>query len=138
MKEIEYPLMRINSDTWIDYEELYPLFNQYMYASKKEIFETYFFNKEFIDSKGRLFKVIACEPTENILRKWFKFLPGVYRQKLIFEKTSKKIELHDFKEDVIRGIKKFTSEATKEISMEWIADIKNAKDFRSVINGESK
>lgn len=138
MKEIEYPLMRINSNTWVDSEELFPLFDQYIYSSKKQIFETYFFDKEFIDSKGTLFKVIAREPTENILRKWFKFLPGVYREKLVFKKISKKIELNDFKEDVIRGIKKFDSDATKEISIEWIADIRKAKDFGEIINGETR
>ncbi|WP_299105872.1 hypothetical protein [uncultured Tenacibaculum sp.] len=138
MKKIEYPLIRINSNTWIDSEELFPLFDGYIYSSDKQIFKTYFFNKEFIDSKGKIFKVVGSEPPQSIFRKWFKFLPGVYREKLIFKKISKKIELNHFKEDVIRGIKRFDSDATKEISLEWIAEIRDAKNFGEIINGKNK
>ena len=138
MQEIEYPFMRINSSTWTNDEALFPLFDEYMYSSKEQIFQTYYFDKEFIDSKGTIFKVVGREPTQNIFRKWFNFLPGVYREKLVYKKIAKKIELNDFKEDVIRGIKRFNSDATKEISIKWIDQIRNAKDFGEVINGENK
>ncbi|WP_431110769.1 hypothetical protein [Winogradskyella poriferorum] len=138
MEKIEYPMIRVNSSTWIDYEELFPLFNGYMYATKDEVFKSYFFNKEFVDSKGNTFKVVDRIPTTNFFRKLFKFLPGVYREKLVFKRINKKLKLESFKEDIIRGIKKFDSDATKKISESWIDQIKKSNTFGEVINGKAK
>ncbi|PHR86708.1 MAG: hypothetical protein COA80_19430 [Leeuwenhoekiella sp.] len=136
MIDIKFPIIRINSRIITDSEELIPLWDNYMYSSKPEIFKTYFLHKEFVDSKGQVFRVISRIPTDNHLRKIFKFLPGVYREKLVFEKVDKVLKLEEFKEDLIKGIKKFSSESSKEVEEDWINDIQNSKTFAEVINGK--
>lgn len=136
MQEIEFPIVRINSDVWIDYEEFFPLFNGYLYSSKEEIFNIYFFHKEFIDINGNIFKVVGREATTNFFRIFFRFIPNIYREKLIFEKVDKIITLDNFKEDLIKGIKKFDSSANHEVTEELITEIRNAKSFKEVICGE--
>ena len=136
--KIEYPITRINSSEWIDYEELFPIFDGYMYSSKEEIFRKYYYNKEFADCKGDVYRVIDRMLPTNYWRNLFSFLPGVYKVKLVFKKTGKRIALEELKEDLIRGIKKFDTADTKEEGVEWIAEIKNAGSIKEVLTGKLK
>ena len=135
MNDINYPITKINSKTWVDEEDLFPLFNCYMYSSKESIYIDYFHNKEFVDCKGDIYIIIDRIPPVGFWRNFLSFLPNVYREKLIFKKTNKKIQLEELKKDLIQGIRRFDSDATRKESDEWIMEIKKATNFKEVLCG---
>jgi len=135
MGKINYPITKINSENWIDEEDLFPLFSGYIYTSKEIIFNDYFRNKEFVDCKGDVYKITDRILPTNFWRNFLKFLPGVYRVKLVFKKTNKSIELDELKKDLIAGIRRFDSDAVRKESKEWIMEVENAKSIREILSG---
>jgi len=135
MDEINFPMTRINSKSWLDKEDLFPLFNGYIYTSKEKLFNDYYRNKEFVDCKGDIYKVIDRIPPTNFWRNFLKFLPNVYREKLVFIKTNKRIELMELKKDLISGIRRFNNDATSEAGKEWIMEIERSKSIKEVLCG---
>ncbi len=134
---IEFPIIRIDSQNWLDSEELVPLFDGYMYSSKYQIYKDYYQYKEFADCKGNIYRIIDRILPTNFWRNIFRFLPGVYKVKLVFISTSKKIELEELQRDIIKGIKRFDTNDTKEASENWIKEILNSKNIREVLTGEN-
>ncbi len=55
MQQIDYPIIRINSHTWLDEEEAIPLFDRFIYTAKKGFFIDHYLNKEFADCKGEIY-----------------------------------------------------------------------------------
>lgn len=137
MEQIDYPIIRINSHTWLDEEEAIPLFDGFIYTAKKGIFIDYYLNKEFADCKGEIYKVIDRIPPTSFWRNLLRFLPGVYKMKLIFRKTDRRIELEELKNDIIQGILRFDTADTKEITEKWIEEIKNSENIKEVLSGKT-
>jgi hypothetical protein len=73
MEQIEYRIIRINSQTWIDEEKAIPLFDGYIYTAKEKIFLDYYYDKEFADCKGDIYKIIDRIPPTSFWRNFFPF-----------------------------------------------------------------
>lgn len=134
---IEFPIIRINSHTWQDGEESIPLFDEFIYTSSKEIFDEFYLNKEFADCKGEVYKIIDRVLPTSFWRNLLRFLPGVYKVKLIFRKANKRLELEELKRDLIQGIMRFETTDSDEFTKKWIIQIKNSKNIREIIDAES-
>lgn len=136
MNLIEYPLIRIKSENWLDEEELIPLFDEYFYSSKVKVFHDYYYNKEFADCNGVVYTVVNRVLPTSIWRSLFRSLPGVYQVKLLFGKTGKIIQVDDLKKDLISGINRFNNSDTKEIEEKLIAEIHNSNSIKEVLTGD--
>jgi hypothetical protein len=66
------------------------------------------------------------------------FLPGVYKETLIFRKTNKRIELDELKNVIIQGIKRFDSDDSKEIKEKWIREIKSSDNIKQILTGKKE
>lgn len=137
MNQIEFPILRINSKSWKDQEDLMPLFDGYIYTSSDQVYYDYVHEKEFTDCKGDIYKVTGRVFPVSFWRRLFRFLPNVYKVKLIFIETGRKIELADFKTDLIAGIKRFDTTDTVETSDQWISQIQESKSIKEILMGES-
>ena len=136
MEQIDYPIIRIDSKTWIDEEEAIPLFDGFIYTAKEKIFKDYYFNKDFADCKGDIYKVIDKIPPTSFWRNFLRFLPGVYKVRLIFRKTNRIIKHDELKSDIIQGIKRFDSADTKDITEKWIKEIMKSENIKEVLTGK--
>jgi hypothetical protein len=133
---MEFPLIKIHSKDYLDEEELIPLFDEYIYSSKEKVFHDYYFNKEFADCKGNIYKVVDKRLPTSFWRGFLRFLPGVYKVKLIFRSTNKQIELEELKEDLIAGIRRFDTQDTVEITEKWIKEIKSSNSIKAILTAE--
>lgn len=137
MNQIEFPIARINSKSWLDHEDLMPLFDGYIYTSSDQVYYDYIHEKEFTDCKGDIYRVTGRIFPTSFWRRFFWFVPNVYKVKLIFRKTGRIIELEDFKKDLIAGIRRFDTSDTVESGNAWINEIQNSKSIKEILNGES-
>ena len=51
-------------------------------------------------------------------------------------KTDKKIGLNELKKDLIAGIRRFESSATREIGKKWIQEVEGSGSIKEVLTGE--
>lgn len=137
MNQIEFPIIRINSKSWKDHEDLMPLFDGYIYTSSDEVYYDYLHEKDYTDCKGDIYKVTGRVFPVSFWRRLFRFLPNVYKVRLTFIKTERHIELEEFKIDLIAGIRRFDTEDTIEISNKWIAEIQKSQSIKEILIGES-
>ena len=134
---MEFPIIKIYTETYLNEEELIPLFDEYIYSSKEEVFQDYYLNKEFADCKGNIYKVVDKRLPSSFWRSLLRFLPGVYKVKLIFRNTNKRIELEELKTDLIAGIRRFYAQDTDEILEKWVQEIKNSKSIKAILTAEA-
>ena len=128
------PLLNISVEKWHDGETLeYILFNEHIYTDKKSVFDKYYRNKLFCDCDGRVFKVNGLtKPTEK-WRNWLKFLPGIYKCKIVFEPTPTNMTVDDLRNYIMTGVSTLTKDDFRD---KWLVDLKNAKNHSELINGK--
>lgn len=73
MEQIDYPIIRINSQTWLDEEEAIPIFEGFIYSANEKIYRDYYLNKEFADCKGDIYKIIDRIPPTSVWRNLLRF-----------------------------------------------------------------
>lgn len=133
---MRFPLINISEEKW-NAEELieYFDFDGYFYSSNTELYKRYIEGKEYCDCNGDVYQVVDKIPPKQWWRRVFRFIPDFYREKLIFKKTGKRLELDE--------LRKYVSERVRDLSEDdftrkWIFYLKNAASYEEVINGKMK
>jgi hypothetical protein len=133
---MKFPIINISESYW-SYDDLmeYIRFNEYFYSSNQRLFERYALNKVFCDCDGQVYQVIGKIPPTQVWRKAFKFIPNVYKEKLVFQKTGRKLELDELRDYLISRVHDLSQ---NDFTREWVVFLKNALSYEQVINGTIK
>lgn len=118
-----------------DGEALLPLFDAYYSSPKEQVYRDYYHQKEFVDCKGCVYKVVDRKTPESFWRNLFYFIPGVYKVELIFQNTYKTMDVVAVKNNLIQGIRKFDTSGMNDVSEEWIQQIKKANTIKEILMG---
>ena len=128
-----FPIINISIKEWNDDDTLdYILFSDLIYTDKTSIFDKFYRDTMFCDCNGIIFKAIGLEKPKEKWRNWLKFLPGIYKCRIIFESTQKKLTVNELRNHFLNGISNLTK---TDFTEKWIADIKDAESHSELING---
>ncbi len=131
---MKFPIANISIKNWNPEEDvlLYILLNKYIYRDDNQLYQSFFYNKEFVDSNGDIYLLVDQKKSTSLLRKIFKFLPNVFKIELIFKKTKNKMDIENVREFILRQIGKMPKDANHA---NWIEQIKNAKKIQEILDG---
>ena|GEM_PF-1640532 len=132
---IKFPIINIAVENWNDLEDANCLFAEFTYTDNNKLFNKFFHNQEFVDCTGKTFKIIGKELPKSSWRHVFKFLPNVFKVKLIFEKRDKVFELNEFKRLIATGIAQYEE---NELTFNWLKRVKENNSIESILNLEVK
>lgn len=101
---MEFPLLNITDHNWdpsrVDAELI---FYELIYVDQ-EIFEEYHKGKLYCDCQGKVYKALDIQLSTSFWRRFFYFLPHVYKSKLIFERTELRLTVDQLRDFVLARI----------------------------------
>jgi hypothetical protein len=128
-----FPAIDISTKKWIidDLME-YVLHDEFIYTRKDSVFQKYYKDRLFCDGKGKIFKAVRkTEMTEN-WRNWLRFIPNVWKTKVVFHNTNKEMNLNDLQNYLLERISDLEQ---NDFTRKWKKDVLNAKTYSELING---
>ncbi len=124
-------MLCVSESTWGDEEPLeFMDFDGFIYSSREDIFKHFCFQKTFCDCEGNLFKVVGKIPPTEWWRKAFRFLPNVYREKLMYEPAGT-MDVESLKRYLIDRVQELEQ---SEYLDEWLEAIKVATTHQAIID----
>ena len=130
---MEFPLINISQILWEDEFIIdYIVFDEYYYSENNKYFNKLFLNKKFCASDGKIYIAKGLIPPQETWRKVLKFLPDVYKSKIIFERTEKEISMEELRKYLLKKVQTLSDSESKTT---WIQDLKKAKNHYELING---
>jgi len=127
-----FPAIDISTKKW-NYEDIleYIIYDEYIYTNKESVFLKYYKNRLFCDGKGKIYKAIRkAEMTEN-WRNWLRFIPNVWKTKIIFQYTNEEMDLELLRNYLLDRISDLEKD---DFTREWKNDVKKAKSHSEIIN----
>lgn len=130
-----FPIVNISVENWVseDFVE-YICYDGYIYTDEDFAFKEYYENKLFCDATGQIFKATGKMPMTKKWRNWFKFIPNVWKTKIVFEKTNRKMTVNELR---LFLYEKITVLNQNEFTLQWKTEIENAKTHLELINGKN-
>ena len=132
MKKIKFPIANVSSKNWDSDEDVYILFDEYIYSKDEVFFKKDFLNNAYVDSNGEVFK-ITDRILPNRVRQILSFLPNFCKVELIFTETGENMTIEAIRSHIIRQVEKLEK---NEITTQWIKNVRNASTIEHVISGE--
>ena len=127
-----FPAIDISTNKWvIDDIMEYVIYDEYIYTSKDSVFRENYKNRLFCDGNGKVYKAIRkVEMTEN-WRNWLRFIPNVWKTKIVFQYTNQVMDLEELRNYYLERISDL---AQDDFTREWKADVRKAKTHAELIN----
>lgn len=72
------------------------IWDEYCYGDDR-VYQKYYENSEFLDSSGSKYRIAGIQPPISSWRSLLRFLPNVYKRKLIFNKAEGSVTLEEVK-----------------------------------------
>ncbi len=131
---MKFPLLNVSKTVWSQYSmEDYLLTDEYIYTANKEYFDRYLNDQLFCDCDGHIFKVVDKQTPKEGWRKALKFLPNVYKTKLIFEDTQTQMSVDELKYYMMNCVQELPSFS---FQTKWLAYLQKAQTHEDLICGE--
>lgn len=129
---ILFPIIDVSKSGWNSFFE--PVIsNEYIYTSNRRLFEAEIQFHVYCDCRGHLFQIIGWEEPET-WRKLLRFLPNIYKRRLLFAELKKSYSISELKAYMLQQIEDLEH---KEILKEWKVQIESAKSYQELISTSS-
>lgn len=125
-----FPIVQIDIEKW-DIDLMVELFrfDEFYYSGDNEFYDHYFYNKQFLDSDGRIFLAREKIKASNF---WSKL--GVGKKYLInYQVTGKQWTFEEVKSFLISKVTELSSYEGRD---QWISSLKSAKTIKQLIEAE--
>lgn len=130
---ITFPIVNISIKKWRDKRVVkYLRFDEYTRTYNNSLFKKYYKNKLFCDSEGFIYQAIKKEKMKEKWRNWFRFIPNVWKTKIIYKPTGKEMKLEDLRKLLLDRISHLSE---NHYTRMWKDKIKKAKTHYELING---
>ena len=130
---MKYPALSISEKSWREKElelDAFVFFDEFNYNKNIKTFEKYFLNKKICDSKGEIYRITGRKLPDNVWRRFFSFLPNVYKCEYITERTNEKWTLENLRNYLLERISDLEQD---DFSQEWKTDVWKAKTYEELI-----
>ena len=133
---MNFPLLNISAKKW-NSEDLtdYILFNKFIYTKKESTFNELYKDKLFIDCDGRIYKAIKKAELTQKWRNWFRFIPNIWKREILFTDTGTHWSVDELRIYLLKCVSELKTDQHTE---KWICDLKRAKNYIELINGNEK
>jgi len=130
INKISFPVLDISIDEW-NVENISEIIFYDIYFCNKsyDLFKSLRLNHKVVDSRGTIFRIIRLKNRE---RSWFDFFSKT-KYEMMFELVEETADLDDLKCFMLNKINNLEDNGYKFM---WIENIKKAKSFAELINGE--
>lgn len=131
---MKYPALIISEKSWKGKElelDAFVLFDEFNYNNNVKTFEKYFLNKKVCDSNGEIYMIKGRKLPINIWRRFFSFLPNVFKCEYITERTNEKLTIDELRNYLLERISDLEDH---DFNIEWQANIRKAKTHTELIN----
>ena len=128
---IQFPALNIDTQNAQKLAETGLLFDQFIYTDSPTIFDTYYAQQKYVDSKGDIYQLIAKQPTTVWWRRLLRFLPNTYKVTLLFQATGDRLTLDETKAKVLEVVQQLTQD--DQARTQWIADIRTANSIEALL-----
>lgn len=127
------PMINVSSNNWGEEADflVFYLFDPLIRTKNKEVFDFYVNQKAFCDCKGDLYRVVDRVHPTNKWRRFFWFLPGVYRMPLVLKKLDHPMDLEEFRRFMLKRISELGLE---DFIREWSNEVRLAKSHKEIID----
>lgn len=132
---IEFPVVNIDFKNWPELEESNFLFDEFIYTDDEGVFKIFYKNQLYVDSKGKIYKLIGKQRPRELWRRVLRFLPNAFKVVLLFEPTNKTLSINEFKQLMLKGIDNYGSD---EFTKAWKLFIQNSHSINQMMNYEHK
>ena len=135
MMTMRFPLMNISHQGWDKVQDLDPfhLIDPYIFTESEEHYKEFFHNQYFCDCKGEIYQVTGKMPPQNKWRHFLKWLPDVFKVKLQFKSTGKKIPVDDLKNWMLDRLD--SMDRNDRWLQMWQSQINRAETHKELIHG---
>lgn len=128
---MKFPAANISIQKWDKNEDylIYILEDKFIYTTDQKLFENFFLNNLFVDSKGEVYKVVDRK-LPSLTRRIFSFLPNFCKIELLFKPTHDKMTLEEVRQHILNQLVILDQ---NQNTADWIHSVKKAKTFQDVI-----
>ena len=127
-----FPAIDISTKKWVIDDLIeYVIYDEYIYTNKESIFQKYYKDRLFCDGKGRIFKAVKKEEMTESWRNWLRFIPNVWKTKIIFQNTNEEMDIELLRNYLLERISDLEQ---NDFSREWKADVRRARSHAELIN----
>lgn len=127
-----FPALNISVKKWLsDDVAEYVIYDDYIYTSNESEFTKFYKNQLYCDGEGDIYKVVEKAEMKESWRNWFRFLPNVWKTKIVFENVNQRMDL-----EVLRNylLERISDLEQNDFTKEWKSDIVKAKNHATLIN----
>lgn len=104
---MKYPALNISEKSWKGRElelDTFVLFDEFNYNKNTKFFEKYFLNKKICDSNGKIYKIKGRKLPTSVWRRFFSFLPNVFKCEYIMEQVNEELTLESLRNYLLERI----------------------------------
>lgn len=126
---MQYPIFNIGLSEWdTGYNIAQELlkWNDIYYSKDERFFSKYFLNRDFVDCKGEVYRLVGKEP----LKKWWYPLLFIHRFKCFFEPTGKTMAVEQLRSLMLERVMQLPDD---EIRDDIIETLKKADSIEKII-----
>lgn len=131
---MKFPIINISYEKW-NSEDLmeYVCYDEFIYTKKDSLFDKFYKNKFFCDGNGKIFKAVKKAEMTESWRNWFKFIPNVWKTKIVFVKMNDQMSLEKLRSYVLDRISGLEE---NEFTQEWKETVLKASNYSELICGK--
>jgi len=135
MTSMQFPLMNITHEGWSIKQDLdaFHLIDPYIFTENEAHYKEYFHNQYFCACDGEIYQVTGKTPPKTKWRHLLKWLPDVFKVKLQFQSTGKKIPLEELKNWMLARLEPM--DKNDHWVQLWKAHIRTARSHKELIHG---
>ena len=130
---MKFPLFNMSPYRWVDESIIdLALFSKFIYTNDDNYFNTCLRNNKFCDCNGIIYIIKGKTSPTQPWRKFLRFIPGIFKVTLLFEKTNESITFNEFK---VFFITKHSAIQNKDIlTKHWFNLVKSSESFGDLYN----
>ena len=132
---MEFPIVRFDSKSWSLREDAIPLYDEFIYSAKMRVYNEYYYNMEFVDCRGDVYKVVDRVMISGIGGVFRRLIPGARKGRLVFLKTNRRVEFNEFRSDYISGVRRLFSDDSNDF-LEFIRRIEQSSSIKEILIGD--
>jgi len=130
IKRMKFPLINITEEDWSFKDWLENIdFDGYFYTRDPVLFEKYAFRKRYCDCTGNMYEVVGKTPPTG-WRNYLRFLPYVYREKIEYLQTDKRMELSELRNYMVQKVEQLQD---NPFQTEMISSLQAATTYEDIM-----
>lgn len=124
---MEFPMIDITLRKPDDFRDHPLIFNKFIF--KRNVYQDHYYGRYYCDCTGQVYQVVGHVPTKSRFRILFGFLPGIYKEELVFKPKNKHLELEQIRAFVLEYATGYGDDQSAKDLKERIRAARNVREL---------